>query len=159
MTTSESKGRFFYKTNRFESIRITNRIESIRIANWNALVSTAASAVLRVSRNSALVYTTTTTTTWGLWLQQPAMHLLRNHSLNTHELAPGAVTLYAYMYKCNLIDLWQPRAGLPSLQIHVRTVHTYMHRPTQKHKITLGLLKIEKLINANGKRNFCRRVG
>jgi len=30
MTTSESKGRFFYKTNRFESIRI---------ANWNALVS------------------------------------------------------------------------------------------------------------------------
>ena len=37
MTTSESKGRFFYRTNRFESIRITNRIESIRIANWNAL--------------------------------------------------------------------------------------------------------------------------
>ena len=33
MTTSESKGRFFYKTNRFESIRITNRI-----ANWNALL-------------------------------------------------------------------------------------------------------------------------
>ena len=28
----------FYKTNLFESIRITNRIESIRIANWNALV-------------------------------------------------------------------------------------------------------------------------
>jgi len=39
MTTSESKGRFFYKTNRFESIPITNRIESIRIANWNALVT------------------------------------------------------------------------------------------------------------------------
>ena len=38
MTTSESKGRFFKKTNRFESIRITNRIESIRIANWNALL-------------------------------------------------------------------------------------------------------------------------
>jgi len=38
MTTNESKGRFFYKTNLFESIRITNRIESIRIANWNALV-------------------------------------------------------------------------------------------------------------------------
>ena len=33
------KADFFYKTNRFESIRITNRIESIRIANWNALVS------------------------------------------------------------------------------------------------------------------------
>ena len=32
---------FFYKTNRFESIRITNRIESIRIANWNALVAIA----------------------------------------------------------------------------------------------------------------------
>jgi len=31
------KADFFYKTNRFESIRITNRIESIRIANWNAL--------------------------------------------------------------------------------------------------------------------------
>ena len=30
----------FYKTNRFESIRITNRIESIRIANWNALLFT-----------------------------------------------------------------------------------------------------------------------
>ena len=38
MTISESKGRCFYKTNRFESIRITNRMESIRIANWNALV-------------------------------------------------------------------------------------------------------------------------
>jgi len=38
MTISESKGRFVYKTNRIESIRITNRIESIRIANWNALV-------------------------------------------------------------------------------------------------------------------------
>jgi len=38
MTTSESKGRFFYKTNRFESICITNRIESIRIANCNALM-------------------------------------------------------------------------------------------------------------------------
>jgi len=37
MTTSESNGRFFYKKNRFESIRVTNRIESIRIANWNAL--------------------------------------------------------------------------------------------------------------------------
>ena len=37
MTTSESKGQFFfYKTNRFESIRITNRI-----ANWNALFSSA----------------------------------------------------------------------------------------------------------------------
>ena len=40
MTTTESKGRFFYKTNRFESIRIMNRIESIRIANWNALLVT-----------------------------------------------------------------------------------------------------------------------
>jgi len=30
MITSESKGRFFYKTNRFESIRITNRIDSNR---------------------------------------------------------------------------------------------------------------------------------
>ena len=45
MTTSESKGRFFYKTNRFESIRITNRIESIRIANWNALVQIAAATL------------------------------------------------------------------------------------------------------------------
>ena len=43
MTTSESKGRFFYKTNRFESIRITNRIESIRIANWKALLKTVVS--------------------------------------------------------------------------------------------------------------------
>jgi len=30
MTTSESKGRFFYKTNRFETIRTTNRIDSNR---------------------------------------------------------------------------------------------------------------------------------
>jgi len=30
MTTSESKGRFFYKTNLFESIHITNRIDSNR---------------------------------------------------------------------------------------------------------------------------------
>jgi len=30
MTTSESNGRFFYKTNRFESIRIRNRICSNR---------------------------------------------------------------------------------------------------------------------------------
>jgi len=35
------KADFFYKTNLFESIRITNRIESIRIANWNALEYTA----------------------------------------------------------------------------------------------------------------------
>ena len=41
MATSESKGRFFYKTNRFEYIRITNQIESIRIANWNALLPIA----------------------------------------------------------------------------------------------------------------------
>ena len=48
MTTSESKGRFFYKTNRFELIRITNRIESIRIANWNALdVSSAARRIAK----------------------------------------------------------------------------------------------------------------
>ena len=40
MTTSESKDRFFYKTNRFESIRLTNRIESIRIANSNTLLLT-----------------------------------------------------------------------------------------------------------------------
>jgi len=44
MTTSESKGRFLYKTNRFESIRTTNRIESIRIANWNALLCGLSSA-------------------------------------------------------------------------------------------------------------------
>jgi len=31
------KADFFYKTNRFESIRVMNRMESIRIANWNAL--------------------------------------------------------------------------------------------------------------------------
>jgi len=35
------KADFFYKTNRFESIRVTNLIESIRIANWNALISVA----------------------------------------------------------------------------------------------------------------------
>ena len=30
MTTSESKGRFFYYTTRFESLRVTNRIDSNR---------------------------------------------------------------------------------------------------------------------------------
>ena len=60
MTTSESNGRFFYKTNRFESIRITNRIESIRIANWNALLSTnrssfaAANQVVTLTRARAV---------------------------------------------------------------------------------------------------------
>ena len=49
MTTSESKGRFFYKTNRFESIGITNRIESIRIANWNALLLTAGTPAVQQS--------------------------------------------------------------------------------------------------------------
>jgi len=53
MTTSESKGRFFfYKTNRFESIRITNRIEWIRIANWNALVPSG----LIVKSQSLFIY-------------------------------------------------------------------------------------------------------
>jgi len=50
MTTSESKGRLFYKTNRFESIRITNRIDSIRIANWNALPVGACWPERRASR-------------------------------------------------------------------------------------------------------------
>jgi len=36
---------FFYKTNRFASIRITNRIESIRIANWSALIASYLSKV------------------------------------------------------------------------------------------------------------------
>ena len=51
MTTTESKGRFFYKTNRFESIRITNRIESIRIANWNALLLMVLSVCLSVCQD------------------------------------------------------------------------------------------------------------
>ena len=50
MTTSESKGRFFYKTNRFESIRITNRIESIRIVNWNALQDTKLHQIFNTRR-------------------------------------------------------------------------------------------------------------
>ena len=54
MTISESKGRFFYKTNRFDSIRITNRIESIRIANWNALPAAAAVATCFTRRNVLL---------------------------------------------------------------------------------------------------------
>jgi len=53
MTTSESKGRFFNETNRFESIRITNRIESIRIANWNALLSARISVTLTSLRRAA----------------------------------------------------------------------------------------------------------
>jgi len=43
MTTSESKGRFFYKTNRFESIRI---------ANWNALVAAGLQVLSSCGHNS-----------------------------------------------------------------------------------------------------------
>ena len=46
MATSESKGRFFYKTNRFESIRITNRIEEIRIDSNRELECSIAKLVL-----------------------------------------------------------------------------------------------------------------
>ena len=38
MATSESKGRFFYKTNRFESIRITNRIDLNRELECSSLL-------------------------------------------------------------------------------------------------------------------------
>jgi len=47
MTTSESKGRFFYKTDRFEWIRITNRIDSNReleCSSGDALMLSAASS-------------------------------------------------------------------------------------------------------------------
>ena len=54
MTTSESKDRFFSKTNRFEYIRITNRIESIRIANWNALVWSVCLLVITVGTTKRL---------------------------------------------------------------------------------------------------------
>jgi len=50
MRISESKGRFFCKTNRFESIRITNRMESIRIANWNALAVISVVVAVAVRR-------------------------------------------------------------------------------------------------------------
>ena len=50
---------FFYKTNLFESIRITNRIESIRIANWNAPArSCCVGRSMRSGRNVALRYVT-----------------------------------------------------------------------------------------------------
>ena len=49
MATSDTKGRFFYKTYRFESIRITNRIEYIRIANWNALALSVGSRDTRAN--------------------------------------------------------------------------------------------------------------
>ena len=38
MTTSDSKGRFFYKTNRLESTRITNRIDSNRELECSGVV-------------------------------------------------------------------------------------------------------------------------
>jgi len=50
MRISESKGRFFCKTNRFQSIRITNRMESIRIANWNALAVISVVVAVAVRR-------------------------------------------------------------------------------------------------------------
>jgi len=53
------KADFFYKTNRFESIRITHRIESIRIANWNALV---------VARSSSGGVSITLCILPGLWM-------------------------------------------------------------------------------------------
>ena len=51
MTTSESKGRYFFTKridfNRFASIRITNRIDSIRITIWNALMGSRHSTVAK----------------------------------------------------------------------------------------------------------------
>ena len=58
MTTSDSKGRFFYKTNLFKSIRITNRIESIRIVNWNALLSRSVPSI------DSIVYTSLSLLDW-----------------------------------------------------------------------------------------------
>ena len=48
MTSSESKGRFFYKTNRFESIRVTNRI----VSNRELECSTGCTSLLYVGRTS-----------------------------------------------------------------------------------------------------------
>jgi len=45
MTTSESKGRFFNETNRFESIRITNRIDSNRELGCSSLQHCSRAAV------------------------------------------------------------------------------------------------------------------
>ena len=40
---------FFYKTNRFESIRDSNRFESIRIANRNALLTSRRCIIIIIS--------------------------------------------------------------------------------------------------------------
>ena len=49
MATSESKGRFFCKTNRFESIRITNRIDSNRELECSERADSARIAVTAVA--------------------------------------------------------------------------------------------------------------
>jgi len=58
MTTSESKGRFFFKTNRFESIRITNRIDSNRELECSRTRLTEDNGMRRISRTySELILT------------------------------------------------------------------------------------------------------
>ena len=56
MTTSESIGRFFYKTNRFESIRKTNRIDSNRELECSSTDSNA-KYNSRTGKNSAATLT------------------------------------------------------------------------------------------------------
>jgi len=54
MTTSESKGRYFFQN---ESIRIDSHNESNRIANWNALLDgrTVTSFMLRTPINFVIL--------------------------------------------------------------------------------------------------------
>ena len=73
MTISESKGRFFYKT---------NRIESIRIANWNALISTLHN-----------IYKCSVVWLWCAWSLDEGWHLWATIRYRAVTPAPNAQQL------------------------------------------------------------------
>ena len=67
MTTSESKGRYFFQN---ESIRIDSHNESNRIANWNALLDgrTVTSFMLRTPINFVILLNGLRNMTVLMWI-------------------------------------------------------------------------------------------
>jgi len=58
MKTSESKGRFFYKTNRFELVRITNRIDSNRESECSSVQCCCNASYMTERKTPSHLYTT-----------------------------------------------------------------------------------------------------
>jgi len=111
MTTSESKGRFFYKTNRFESIRIRNQIESIRIVNWSALVYTMKSKGPRREpwEHGRRMYTRKTNY-FHIWHVSNEMTHFMWHVLEFYT----PWNIYSYSYRFQMLYTGWPREVLAS---------------------------------------------